>query len=280
MVGRRVNAIVKQDTSSQFASIRDLLTSQKTEIEKALPRYFNADRMLRVALTECRKNPDLLDCDRNSFLGAIIQSAQLGLEPGSALGQSYLIPFKNHRKGITEVNLLIGYQGWLDLVSRGDNAPLIRAVAVYEGDEFEYEEGLNQKLSHKPAKSRDPKAKLTHVYVVGEWKDGRKQFIVMNRQEIDAIRSRSKNTRQDTPWVSDFEAMAKKTGIRRFCKYIPKSVEIQRAIQLDETAERDESQKNEVFVPSETDPQSKREKVENAIASKVDPEGEFGKFNG
>jgi recombination protein RecT len=270
-----INELITKEPG-QFAVIRDLLAAQKTEIEKALPRHFSAGRMLRIALTECRKNPELLDCERNSFLGAIIQSAQLGLEPGSFLGQAYMIPFRNNKKNIREVQLLIGYQGWIDLISRGDNAPLIRAVGVYEGDEFRYEEGLTQVLIHKPGVTRDPKAKLTHCYVVGEWTDGRKQFVVMLRSEVDAIRARSKNTRQDNPWQSDFEAMAKKTVIRRFCKYIPKSVEIQRAIHLDETAERDESQKNEIFVPSETDPQSKRERVESTIDSK--PVSDWEKF--
>lgn len=257
--------------SSQFAAIRDLLASQKTEIEKALPRHINADRMLRIALTECRKNPELLDCDRASFLGAIIQSSQLGLEPGSALGQSYLIPFNNTKRGIREVQLIIGYRGMIDLVSRSENFPIMLPRAVYEGDEFKYELGLSPVISHRPAQNRDPKAKLTFVYVVAEFKDGRKIFDVMTRADIEKIR---KNTHV---WRDYYEEMAKKTVIRHLYKYMPTSVELQRAISLDEQAEAGESQKNETFVPSETDPQSKRERVENAMASKEEP-SEFDNF--
>lgn len=265
---------------SQFAAVRTLLNEQRGEIARALPKHFNVDRMLRIALTEVRKNPELLDCQKESFLGAIIQSSQLGLEPGNALGQCYLIPFKNSKRGIKEVQLMIGYQGFIDLISRTDNAPVGVPCAVYEGDEFEYALGLAPTIAHRPAKARDPKAKLTHAYVVYTFHDGRKVFDVMNRQEIDAVRARSKST-GFSPWQSDFEAMAKKSVIRRIFKYLPKSVELQRAVNLDEQAEIGESQKNETFVPSSVDPQSKRERVESAINNKVQNDSElFDNFEG
>ena len=262
----------KELVPTKFGAIRDLLVRQKTEIEKALPRHINADRMLRIALTECRKNPELLDCDRASFLGAIIQSSQLGLEPGSALGHSYLIPFNNSKRGIREVQLIVGYRGMIDLISRADNAPTLVPRAVYEGDEFSYELGLSPILTHRPAKDRDPKAKLTHVYVVAEFKDGRKVFDVMSRADIDKIR---KNTHV---WRDYYEEMAKKTVIRHLFKYLPTSVELQRAISLDEQADSGESQKNETFVPTQTDPESKSERVERAIESKSKDPADFENF--
>ena len=65
----------------------------KAELATALPRHLDADRMLRICLTELRKTPKLLQCNPTSFFGAVVQASQLGLEPGSGLGQAYLIPY-------------------------------------------------------------------------------------------------------------------------------------------------------------------------------------------
>ncbi len=65
----------------------------KKQVALALPKSMTAERMLRVILSECNKAPALFDCSRESFLGAILQCSALGLEPGSALGHCYLIPY-------------------------------------------------------------------------------------------------------------------------------------------------------------------------------------------
>jgi recombination protein RecT len=264
---------------SHAGQLRALLEQSKREIEIALPRSIMApERMLRIAMTEARKNPELLECDKFSFLGSVIQAAQLGLEPGSTLGQCYLIPFNNHKKGIKEVQFMMGYQGMLTLISRTSNAPIIMPRAVFEGDEFIYSYGLNPELKHVPLQRPDPKEKLLYIYVVATFADGRKEFDVMTRPEIDHIRSRSK-AKSFSPWGSDFDAMAKKTGIRRLCKYLPKSSELQRALALDDLADRDESQRHEeIFVSNETPVFTKKEQVEGKMKSD-DPEG-FENFCG
>ena len=85
-------------------TIASLLTDPqiKQQMALALPRHVTADRLARIALTEVRKVPKLAQCDQTSFLGAIMQCAALGLEPGGALGHCYLIPFENRRENRTE----------------------------------------------------------------------------------------------------------------------------------------------------------------------------------
>ncbi|MDK4605734.1 recombinase RecT, partial [Kingella kingae] len=61
----------------------------------ALPKHLTADRLARIATTEIRRVPALGTCSPESFLGAIMQCGQLGLEPSNGLGQAYLIPFGN-----------------------------------------------------------------------------------------------------------------------------------------------------------------------------------------
>lgn len=255
--------IVKKNQSSG-AQLIALLEQNKRQIEMALPSHVKPERIIRIALTEARRNPDLLTCDRLSFLGSVIQSAQLGLEPGSALGQCYLIPFKNHKTNVKEVQFMMGYQGQIDLIGRTAESPVLTPRAVFEGDEFKYSFGLNPALHHVPLQVPDPKEKLLYVYCVAVFKDGRKVFDVMTRSEIDDIRNRSKAT-NFSPWKTDFIPMSKKSVIRRMFHYLPKSVEIQRALVLDDLADRGESQHHEDIIVSSENLSHKSERVENRM---------------
>lgn len=229
-------------------NFKALLDKSKNEIERALPKHLTVDRMMRIALTEARKNPELLECEQTSLMGAVIQAAQLGLEPGSALGHCYLIPFNNRKKGMKEVQFIVGYRGMLDLSRRSGACLKVEAYAVYDGDHFDFELGLDAKLKHKPAMPRKPDAKLTHVYAIAELKDGVKQWDVMSFLEVEAIRGRSQSGGSSySPWATDYEAMAKKTVIRRLFKYLPVSIEIQKAVGLDEAAERGEQDNGSVI---------------------------------
>lgn len=121
-----------------------MLKKMSKEIEKALPSQLSSERFQRVALTAFNSNPKLQQCEPVSFLAAMMQSAQLGLEPNTPLQQAYLIPYG------TQVQFQVGYKGLLDLAQRSGQFKTIYAHAVYENDEFEIEYGLEQKLKHKP----------------------------------------------------------------------------------------------------------------------------------
>src|SRR5699024_349340 len=112
--------------------------SMKEQLAAALPRHMTAERMIRIATTEIRKVPALGNCDTMSFVSAIVQCSQLGLEPGSALGHAYLLPFgnKNEKSGKKNVQLIIGYRGMIDLARRSGQIASLSARVVREGDEF------------------------------------------------------------------------------------------------------------------------------------------------
>lgn len=229
-------------------SLKTLLENNKKNIEAALPRHLTPDRMLKIAMTEARNNPALLDCTQSSFIGAIIQCSQLGLEPGSILGHAYLVPFNNKKAGTKEVQFIIGYRGMIDLAGRSQRCSNVIARAVYAMDEFDYEFGLNERLVHKPVSDK-ANTVLTHVYAIITMKDGGKIFDVMNYGEIIDARSRSKSADYG-PWSTDFEAMAKKSIVRRLFKYAPVSIEIQHAVGHDEAADRGE-QNNSAVIDAE-----------------------------
>lgn len=225
-------------TTGKPKTIAALLTdpSIKAQMALALPKHMTADRLARIALTEVRKVPALARCDQTSFLGAIMQCASLGLEPGGALGHAYLLPFENRKKGTTEVQFIVGYRGMIDLARRSGQIVSIEARTVHAADKFRVALGLEPKLEHEPAWEADDRGPLRFVYAVAKLHGGGVQFDVMSRAEIEKVRAQSK-AGQSVPWVSHFDEMAKKTVIRRLFKYLPVSIEIARAVGLDEQAE-------------------------------------------
>lgn len=214
----------------------------KKQMALALPKSLTADRLTRIVLTEFRKTPALLSCDRESLFGAVLQCAALGLEPGSALGHCYLLPY-----GKT-CQLIIGYRGMIDLARRSGQILSLCAYCVHEADEFHYELGLHPDVRHIPAATavRGP---VTYVYAVAALKDGGVQFEVLSRAEIEAVR---KSSRAGTrgPWVDHWEEMAKKTVIRRLFKYLPVSIEAARATEIDEKADRGEAVTEQGWIDS------------------------------
>jgi recombination protein RecT len=214
-------------------------------IAAALPRHLNPDRMCRIALTALRATPKLAQCTQASFLGAIIQASQLGLELNTPLGHAWLIPFKKTDKRTGEVyyicQLVIGYQGFMDLARRSGSVSAIYAFPVYQGDEFRYELGLEPTLKHVPKDVPHTDKALTHVYAVAKLKDGEPVFTVLTRAEVERYRSRSRS-KDDGPWVTDYEAMAVKTGIRRLSRWVPRSAEMAIAAAVDESIETGRSQ--------------------------------------
>jgi recombination protein RecT len=245
-------------------TIAGLLTDPaiKQQMALALPKHMTADRLARIALTEVRKVPKLAQCDQTSFLGAIMQCAALGLEPGGALGHCYMIPFENKRANRTEVQFIIGYRGMLDLARRSGQIVSLEARTVHAKDQFDVELGLDSKLVHRPDWNAADRGPVTFVYAVAKLKDGGTQFEVMSRADIERVRNESQGYKTavrfakpgqepNSPWASHFEEMAKKTVIRRLFKYLPVSIELQRAVGMDEQADAGLPQDNPLVIEGE-----------------------------
>lgn len=217
----------------------------------AMPKSMTPDRLTRIVTTECRKTPALLKCAPESFYGAVLQCAALGLEPGSALGHCYLLPFGNgkDKQGRPNAQLIIGYRGMIDLARRSGQIISLQAYCVHEQDTFNYKLGLDPDIEHIPASVAD-RGKVTHVYAVAKLKGDGVQFEVMSRAEIEKVRTSSK-AGNSGPWSSHWEEMAKKTVIRRLFKYLPVSIEAVRAVEIDEKTDRGEATTDQDFLDAE-----------------------------
>ncbi len=229
------NQLAKKGSGKKSNTIMDLLNNpkMKSQIQRALPNGMSAERIARIALTALRMNPELQECSPQSFVAALMTSAQLGLEPNTPLGHAWLIPRKNHGK--MEVQFEIGYKGTLDLVRRSGEIKAVFAEAVYEKDYFEFEYGTNPYLRHKPFLDGD-RGKVRLYYAVAIFKDGGYAFKVMSIPEIEKYRKLSPSANSPySPWNNFYDDMAKKTVLKQLCKLLPLSIETQRGLAQDET---------------------------------------------
>ena len=209
-------------------TIVTLLQSMKKQIQDALPQHIKIEHVLRTALTAVRKTPKLATCTKESFLGALLNAAQIGLEP-SLLGQCFLIPYGN------ECQLIIGYQGLLNLVYRSNKVKEVYAEVIYEKDDFEITYGLDRKLIHKPNFVPD-RGKPIYTYAVAKLEGGHMAWMLMPEHEI---MKRKAKGRAGNVWAEWGDEMRKKTVLRALTKYLPMSVNEREAIEQDETIKKE-----------------------------------------
>ncbi|WP_405548818.1 recombinase RecT [Streptomyces microflavus] len=231
-VARRAeNVGAVQQNENQKPTLAQQIERMKPELARALPKHMSADRMARIALTLIRKNPELANCTTESFLGALMTCSQLGFEPGSPTQEAFIVPYKG------EATFQLGYQGMVTLFYQHPMASSIKVETVREHDYFEHEEGLEEKLIHRPCKT-GPRGKAIAYYSVARLVNGGRTFKVMYPTEIEERRQKlpSKNS---PAWRNSFDEMAKKTVLRNHFKALPKSAELARAMANDGTVRTD-----------------------------------------
>lgn len=215
------------------ATMQQYIKQMQSDIRKALPSVITPERFTRIVLSALSTNPKLAETTPQSFLGAMMTAAQLGVEPNTPLGQAYLIPFWNSKARALECQFQLGYKGLIDLAYRSGEVNVIQAQVVCENDEFTYSFGLDPQLKHVPA-THDRGAPV-YVYAVFRTKDDGYGFEVMSMDDVRAHAQKYSKAYSSGPWQTNFEEMAKKTVLKRVLKYAPLKSDFVRGVAQDET---------------------------------------------
>lgn len=255
-------------------SIKQLLIAQEGQIAKALPSVMTPERFTRIAMTALSTNPKLQACTGESFLGALMQAAQLGLEPNTPLGQAYLIPYGS------QCQFQLGYKGLIELAHRSGEFKSIYAQTVYENDEFSFELGLDANLIHKPVLGSS-RGKPIAYYAVYKLVNGGYGFEVMSYDDVTSHAKQFSKSVNNGPWKTNFDEMAKKTVLKKVLKYAPIKTEFARGIAQDETvksaidqdmaSQPDELDYIDVAGPS-VDPETGEELFDGMTSAELDAE--------
>lgn len=228
----------EQHEQDRLASIATKLEEDLPTIVASLPAQFSGERMAGLILNQVRKNPRLALCSQASLLGAILTCAQLGLEPGDATGEAYLIPRSiwkpQWEKKVTEATFQIGYKGMTTLFWRHPLAGYLHSDTVREGDDFDYAHGTTAFLTHRTPrrKSRDRSARgepTGEWYAAAKTVNGGFAFTVLETEEVEERRQAS-DSPNSPAWKGYFHQMAEKSCIRDLFDELPKERETRLAL--------------------------------------------------
>jgi recombination protein RecT len=203
-------------------TLSDQLEALVPQVAKATGRTDLAERVVRMGLTEVRKSPELAQCTAPSIMGAVMQSAQLRLDPGQPLGHSWMIPMKH--KGIWECEWWLGYKGIIELAHRSGQLTGITADVVREADRFEAVRGTTGRLVHEIdwRASQEDRGPVYAAYAHAKLLNGGDAWEVLTLEQINERRAMSRGSDSKfSPWVNWFDRMAAKSAVHALGRWLP-----------------------------------------------------------
>lgn len=232
----QTNAVAVRNETAALQAISNEMDRRRAMLEDSAASLIDPQRIKGVVLSVFSRRPELWECDPISVARAVVEAAQLGLEPTGAIGGAHLVPYNNGKTGRKEAQLIIDYRGLVQLARRSGEVAKVTARVVRERDEFDVQEGTDDRIVHRPYIGQEDPGRYTHFYAVITYRDGTTQFDWDTDAWVQSIRKRSKSADRG-PWVTDYVEMGKKSILRRAMKMAPLTVEAKRAIELDESEE-------------------------------------------
>jgi len=236
--------------NKQIMSLKTFLQDIKKTFEvrnqqliDALPEHIPARKVISSVLSEVAKSKDLQKCTIQSIYYAALQSCRLGLLLNSLTAEAYLVPRQNKKEQTWECNFQAGYLGLLKLAYQSPFVKMIDVREIYENDNIRIIEGTTRELEvHRPPFNAK-RGNVIAYYAVAQLTNGASKFEIMDINEINKHKEDFalgwKNP--GSAWQKHYDAMAKKTVLRKLIKFIPSSTEYTKLAEAVATDERNEN---------------------------------------
>lgn len=225
-------------------------------------------------------NPLLQECDPATILSGALLGESLGLSPSPQLGQYYLVPFNNTKKGCKDAQFQLGYKGYVQLALRSGYYKKLNVFSVKAGELKRWDpisEDLDIELIEDDTIRE--KTESTGYVATFTYTNGFTKTIYWSRAKMEAHALRySKGyaaRKGYTFWEKDFDAMAYKTMLRQLIsKWGIMSIELQTAFEQDVIVEGQDYLETEAptLAPVTDAPQIQEEIEEPAPAQEAEPE--------
>lgn len=184
-------------------------------------------------------NPSLQECDASTILSAGLLGETLQLSPSPQLGQYYLVPFNDRKRGCKVAQFQLGYKGYIQLAIRSGQYKKLNALAIKEGELIRYD-ALNEEIEVQLIEddSEREKAPTVGYYAMFEYLNGFKKTLYWSKEKMVAhaeTYSQGYKARKGyTFWEKDFDSMAIKTMLRQLIsKWGVMSIDFQKAYEAD-----------------------------------------------
>lgn len=220
------------------------LTAMSGQFGVALPSHIKPEKFQRVVLTVVQSNPDLMAADRQSLFDSCIKCASDGLIPDGREAALTVFNTKvkvnGQDKWIKKVQYIPMFTGIQKRVRNSGLIDSIKAHVIYENDRFVWKQGFDERIEHEPLFPGD-RGKPVGAFALAEFKDGSKQFEVMDVNAINKIKDASKSGKFG-PWVDWWDEMARKSVFKRLAKWLPLDADVDDLIDYDNSVERPETE--------------------------------------
>ena len=251
------NSLARQDQSMKLS-----VYLQNDAVKKQINQVVggkNGTRFISSIVSAVQSTPALQECTSPSIVNAVLLGEALNLSPSPQLGQFYMVPFDNKKKGCKEAQFQLGYKGYIQLAIRSGYYKKLNVLAIKEGelvrydplDEevevnlieddilreeaptmgyfamFEYENGFRKTLYWSKKKM------LAHAekYSFAFYKNGGAKSLELLEQGKIPEKDMWKYS---SFWFKDFDGMALKTMLRQLIsKWGIMSIDLQNAIDKD-----------------------------------------------
>lgn len=199
----------------------------------------NGDRFIASIVSAVQVNSDLQECTNQSILSAALLGESLKLSPSPQLGQYYMVPFKNNKKGCKEAQFQLGYKGYIQLAIRSGQYKKLNVLAIKEGELVRFDP-LNEEIEVNLIDDEEAReeAKTIGYYAMFEYTNGFRKAMYWSKKKMEAHALKySKGyaaKKGYTFWEKDFDGMAYKTMLRQLIsKWGIMSIDLQTALDKD-----------------------------------------------
>lgn len=190
-------------------------------------------------------NPALQECDPATVLSGALLGNSLGLSPSPQLGQYYLVPYWNKKKGCNDAQFQLGYKGYVQLALRSGQYKHLNVIAVKAGEMVRFDPLTEEVDFHMIEDDEEREKAATIGYLATlEYLNGFRKTIYWSREKMEkhALRySKGYAAKKGyTFWEKEFDAMAFKTMLRQLIsKWGIMSIELQTAFEQDTVVNED-----------------------------------------
>ena len=257
------NSLAPQRNAGKPQTFSAFLTSDaiKNRIN-AMVGGKDGQRFISAVISAVSVNPGLTECEHSTILSAALLGESLKLSPSPQLGQYYLVPFNDKKRGTKVAQFQLGYKGYIQLAIRSGQYKKLNVLAIKEGELIRFD-ALNEEIEVKliDDDTQREQAKTIGYYAMFEYTNGFRKAMYWSREKmmahadkysmafsaakyqdlLDGKIPQNEMWKYSSFWYKDFDGMAYKTMLRQLIsKWGIMSIELQTAIDKDMAAIRDD----------------------------------------
>lgn len=214
----------------------------KNLINQTLGDKERATRFIASISSAVATNQALQECDAGTILSGALLGESLNLSPSPQLGQYYLVPFNDSKKGYKVAQFQLGYKGYIQLAIRSGQYKKLNVLAIKKGELIKYDP-LNEEIEVNLIEDEEERenAETVGYYAMFEYINGFRKSMYWSKSKMEKHALKYSNgykaKKGYTYWEKDFDGMAYKTMLRQLIsKWGIMSIDMQQAVEKDMTA--------------------------------------------